>query len=108
MKRTFLLSVLTLCAACAIQKTRAQFSERPLSPDPGFSLRSELLQPVRYGSAPSDPLRFSSPWRYGELGLFCKLDVVFERSLKFPVLFRLGDVNRVEAWEGKGAWRSVY
>lgn len=108
MKRTLTLSILTLCATCAIQESQAQFSGPPLSPDPGFSLRSELLQPVLHGSAPSDPLRFSSPWRYGELGLFCKLDVVFERSLKFPVLFRLGDVHRVEAWEGKGAWRSVY
>ncbi len=47
-----------------------------------------------------------SPWSYQHLGLFCKLDVQLERRMKFPVLFRLGDVQQVEAWEGKGPWRS--
>ncbi|MEZ4740192.1 MAG: hypothetical protein R2818_12765 [Flavobacteriales bacterium] len=41
---------------------------------------------------------------YDQLGIFCKLDVQFERRFNFPVLFRLGDVQQVEAWEGKGPW----
>jgi hypothetical protein len=41
-------------------------------------------------------------YTYSGLGIFCKLDVQFERHLPFPVLIRLGDVQQVEAWEGKG------
>jgi hypothetical protein len=37
--------------------------------------------------------------------VFCKLDAQLERRAKFPVLFRLGDVRQVEAWEGKGPFR---
>jgi hypothetical protein len=33
------------------------------------------------------------------------LDVQLERRAKFPVLFRLGDAQQVEAWEGKGPQR---
>lgn len=44
-------------------------------------------------------------WNYAHLGLFCKLDVQLERHMKFPVLFRLGDVQQVERWEGKGPLR---
>jgi hypothetical protein len=29
-----------------------------------------------------------------------------ERHTRFPVLIRLGDVQQVEAWEGKGPLRS--
>lgn len=48
-----------------------------------------------------------SGYSYNALGLFCKLDVQFERAFKFPVMFRLGDVRQVNAWEGKGNWRLV-
>lgn len=49
--------------------------------------------------------RIGSPWTYTELGLFCRLDVQFERAFKFPVMFRLGGVRQVDAWEGKGDWK---
>ncbi len=48
-----------------------------------------------------------SPWSYRELGVFCKLEVHLERRLRVPVLFRLGDVQRVEAMEGKGPLREL-
>lgn len=52
-------------------------------------------------------LRLDTPWNYQQLGLFCKLDVQLERGLRIPVVFRLGDVQRVEAMEGKGPLREV-
>jgi hypothetical protein len=58
-----------------------------------------LLNPAQPALAPTT---LPSPWAYQHLGFFCKLDVQLERRAKFPVLFRLGDVQQVEAWEGKG------
>ncbi len=62
------------------------------------------------GSVPLVPLErmvLPAPWSYQRLGMFCKLDVQMERRLRMPVLFRLGDVHRVEAMEGKGPLREV-
>lgn len=61
-----------------------------------------LLRPAPLALTPTT---LPSPWAYQHLGVFCKLDVQLERRAKFPVLFRLGDVRLVEAWEGKGAMR---
>jgi hypothetical protein len=58
-----------------------------------------LLKPV---PPVLSPTTLPSPWSYQHLGVFCKLDVQLERRARFPVLFRLGDVRQVEAWEGKG------
>ena len=51
---------------------------------------------------PPPMLQLGPVINYDQLGIFCKLDVQFERRFNFPVLFRLGDVRQVEAWEGKG------
>jgi hypothetical protein len=48
-----------------------------------------------------------TPWSYQRLGVFCKLDVQLERKMRMPVLFRVGDVHRVEAMEGKGPLRTL-
>ena len=68
-----------------------------------------LLQPTTLPAVVKAPLltpaSLPSPWRYDQLGLFCKLDVQLERKLRFPVLFRLGDPLLVDAWEGKGPLR---
>lgn len=42
-----------------------------------------------------------SAYRYDELALFCKLEVLIERELGLPVKVRLGEVNAVEKLEGK-------
>jgi hypothetical protein len=79
--------------------------DRPITPlaraYPGIG----LLQLNAFGQP--GPLRLDAPWSYQRLGLFCKLDVQLERGLRLPVLFRLGDVQRVEAMEGKGPWRDI-
>jgi hypothetical protein len=61
-----------------------------------------LLRPAPLAPTPTT---LPSPWAYEHLGMFCKLDVQLERRAKFPVVFRLGDVQQVEAWEGKGPMR---
>ncbi len=74
----------------------------------GQSLLPETAKPIRLlkaAPAAQSPATLPSPWAYQHLGLFCKLDVQLERRARFPVLFRLGDVQQVEAWEGKGPMR---
>jgi len=66
---------------------------------PAAPKQNSLLKPAPQALSPSTLL---SPWAYEHLGMFCKLDVQLERRAKFPVLFRLGDVQQVDAWEGKG------
>jgi hypothetical protein len=36
-----------------------------------------------------------------ELAFFCKVEVKLEKTVRFPVKFRLGDVNYVDQLEGK-------
>ena len=44
---------------------------------------------------------FPQVYKYEELGVFCKLEVQMEKLAKFPVKFRLGEVQYVEKMEGK-------
>ncbi len=75
----------------------------PLKPQAG------LFQSVASSTAPSYPALKAyltvgaapKAWRYCDLGLFCKLDVQLEKAVKFPVKFRLGEVQEVERKEGK-------
>jgi hypothetical protein len=83
--------------ACSFLSAAQGQSLLPAQAKPFSLLKPAPIQP------PSSHL--PSPWAYQHLGLFCKLDVQLERRAKFPVLFRLGDVQQVEAWEGKGPMR---
>lgn len=47
--------------------------------------------------APSMP----KAWSYEELAFFCKLEVKMEKANRFPIKFRLGEVQYVERLEGK-------
>lgn len=40
-------------------------------------------------------------YRYEDLAFFCRIEVQMERTFKFPVKFRLGEVQYVERMEGK-------
>jgi len=40
-------------------------------------------------------------YSYHNLAFFCKVEVKLEKAAKFPVKFRLGDVNYVDQLEGK-------
>jgi hypothetical protein len=74
------------------------------------SLLPKAVAPIGLLNSPQPvvmPPTLPSPWSYQQLGLFCKVDVQLERRIRMPVLFRLGDVQQVEAWEGKGALRML-
>jgi hypothetical protein len=42
-----------------------------------------------------------SAYHYKDLAFFCRIEVQMEQAFKFPVKFRLGEVQYVERMEGK-------
>ncbi len=58
-------------------------------------IRTEQTNPI----PPKTPL--PAAWRYHDLAFFCKIEVKMEKAAKFPVKFRLGDVQYVDRLEGK-------
>jgi len=44
---------------------------------------------------------FPKIYNYHNLAFFCKVEVKLEEAVRFPVKFRLGDVNYVDQLEGK-------
>jgi hypothetical protein len=82
------------CLLCVVALASCMVLQAQVRIDTSFIL---LDPPPRI-----DLLAVPSAYSYQRSGVFCKLDVQLERRLKMPVLFRLGDVQQVEAWEGKG------
>ncbi|MCC7502291.1 MAG: hypothetical protein IT229_07160 [Flavobacteriales bacterium] len=99
--RVFLWSVVILLCG-TVKAQQGNFSLLPRT-DFGPPVNSLL----RTSQKSMDLVRMPTPWSYERLGVFCKLDVQLERHLRIPVLFRLGDVQRVEAMEGKGPLREI-
>lgn len=97
-------SVLLTMTIALIPVSKAQQVNFSLLPK-GGNMRAPSSLVVPAGTVAPDLLRMPTPWSYERLGVFCKLDVQLERHLRIPVLFRLGDVQRVEAMEGKGPLR---
>ena len=65
------------------------------------SLSADHLPPI-------DLLRMPSPYSYQHLGIFCKAEVKMNKWFPLPVMFRLGDVERAEDLDGKGAFRATH
>ena len=63
-----------------------------INTDPGFQNFSTLNQNAR---------SFPKIYSYHNLAFFCKVEVKLEKAAKFPIKFRLGDVNYVDHLEGK-------
>lgn len=63
---------------------------------PHFSLAHELLESPTATQAP-----IPQAWCYQELAFFCKIEVKMERAARFPIKFRLGDVQYVDWLEQK-------
>ena len=93
MRSTILILMVLTVTGVAAQRPVPPIHPRPVPP---------LVHTVPQLSRTTLP----SPYSYQQLGVFCKLDVQLERHTRFPVLIRLGDVQQVEAWEGKGPFRS--
>ncbi len=56
---------------------------------PGFAFQKDISKP------------FPKIYTFNNLAFFCKVEVKLEKATKFPVKFRLGDVNYVDRLEGK-------
>ncbi len=63
---------------------------QPLNQLKGFSLQNNRSS------------AFPKTYEYDDLAFFCRVEVKLEKATKFPVKFRLGDVNYVDQLEGKG------
>lgn len=63
-----------------------------IKPDSGFIELSPQNQNFK---------TFPKIYNYHNLAFFCKVEVKLEKATKFPVKFRLGDVDYVDQLEGK-------
>ncbi|HQV52405.1 MAG: hypothetical protein IPI00_01355 [Flavobacteriales bacterium] len=94
-----------LVSATGVANAQFNFSASPTDTE-RFSLlqHDQRLNESGHFGATTLP-RIPSSYDHNALGLFCKLDVQFEKRLKIPVFFRLGDAQSIAAWEGKGVLR---
>ncbi len=86
-------------AACILLCQRAPAQSSGALPLKGDT----LLAPIAI-----DLLHMPSPYRYADLGFFCKAEVKLNRWLPMPVMFRLGDVQQAQELDGKGLLRPVH
>ena len=61
-----------------------------------FSLLNEMMTPPQVQHLP-----LPQAWCYNDLAFFCKIEVKMEKAVRFPIKFRLGDVQYVDRLEGK-------
>ena len=67
----------------------------------GLFMKLETNYPSVLNNFAKQPTIYS----FDHLALFCKIEVQLEKAVKFPVKFRLGDVQYVDKLEGKGTDR---
>ena len=67
-----------------VDSTKIQFTRLPLN-----SFNTQQITPI------------PKAYCYEDLAIFCKLEVKLEKTFKFPIKIRLGEVNYVEMLEGK-------
>jgi len=65
------------------------------------STRTQITMPQKYPINPLQITPIPKAYCYEDLAIFCKLEVKLEKTFKFPVKIRLGEVNYVEMLEGK-------
>lgn len=73
-------------------------TSRALAPSPIRRKASALPLAAYFQASPQAQV---SAYRYQDLALFCKLEVLMERRAGLPIKVRLGEVNAVEKLEGK-------
>ncbi len=72
-----------------------------IEPEPYFTPLLDFRQIVV--STISGTSALPSPYSYQHLGIFCKAEVKMNQWFPIPVMVRLGDVQRAEELDGKGA-----
>lgn len=60
--------------------------------------------PAFAGDPYTAPGQMPTAYSYERLGIFCKFEVQMERATRFPIKFRLGEVQYTEGLEGKDRW----
>jgi hypothetical protein len=85
-------------------KSVPELQQAPLR-KPAFSLWNQMLrtavkQPNK-GSTPRISPAFPQWYSVEQLPFFCKMEVKMEKTFKFPLKVRLGEVQYVEKMEGK-------
>lgn len=68
---------------------------------PKSAIRRKAMPPPLSAYFQVGPQAQVQVYRYEELALFCKLEVLMERQVGLPIKVRLGEVNAVERLEGK-------
>ena len=97
-KWIFLPFLLALLGGARAQSAKLQLDPKWIS---GSSL-SKFAFAKPLVSAPSIKPKFiPQAWCYANLAFFCKIEVKMEKAARFPVKFRLGDVQYVDRLEGK-------
>lgn len=108
--RAFLKISIVFCFALAAffnamaQDARLSFDPKWQFAAPLSTSNSSFLE-FRNSLHPEQKKLIPQAWCYADLALFCKLEVKMEKATRFPVKFRLGDVEYVDRLEGKRAWR---
>ena len=63
--------------------------------------KTEIISPPKNPFATLQTTAIPKAYCYEDLAIFCKLEVQLEKTFKFPIKIRLGEVNYVEMLEGK-------
>lgn len=96
-------AILLLSFAVEVNAQTARFSLIDEQSTPLFadSTKTQTTLPQQYPANPLQVTPIPKAYCYEDLAIFCKLEVKLEKTLKFPVKIRLGEVNYVEMLEGK-------
>jgi len=101
----YILSSMLLLILAFAEQTHAQSSRFSLLPQEKKVISANTVTTSKI--FPKNPLikQIVAPipkaYCYDDLAIFCKLEVKLEKTFKFPVKIRLGEVNYVEMLEGK-------
>ncbi len=72
----------------------------PLLQAPPYQKSNQAVNPVATSTSLA-PIAQPSIYRLEHLAFFCRIEVELEKATRFPVKFRLGDVQYVDWLEGK-------
>lgn len=103
--RPVLFSVVLLAAVMDLHAQGGVPSLLPDSVRSRIGTRTSLLD--RSSLPVPDMAAIPSPYSYQHLGIFCKAEVKMNRWFPIPVMIRMGDVEKAEELDGKGAYRSA-
>ncbi len=83
------------------QSSRFSLIDEQSTPLFSDSTKTQVASPQQYPTNLLQITPIPKAYCYEDLAIFCKLEVKLEKTLKFPVKIRLGEVNYVEMLEGK-------